>query len=90
MCKLTHEIDLIESLSLPGGNRFKVVAIPTRGLHNIDKIKQLVDLPVADARSSSGPDILLDAVLSHLENRYGWKQKGLSKETSDITSLEYF
>jgi len=74
MSKLKYEIDIIESLSLPGGNDFKVVAIATIGHDNIKTLKEMREkgeiqnLPVADVRKTGGPAILLDAVLKHLGN----------------------
>lgn len=73
MCPLEREIKIIESLGLPGGNEFKVVALATRGFENISKLKQSADLPVADARMEGGPSILLDAVLDHLGRMYQWR-----------------
>lgn len=72
MCDLNREITLIENLYLPGGNRYKVVAVPTRGEENIQIVKRLTSLPVADVRKYGGPSIILDAVLEHLEKTYNW------------------
>lgn len=72
MCELQREIEIIESLYLPRGNRYKVVAIPTRGEENIEKVKKLTSLPVADARKSEGRAFLLDAVLMHLNRQFNW------------------
>ncbi len=72
MCDLNREITLIENLYLPGGNRYKVVAVPTRGEENIEIIKRMTNLPVADVRKPGGPSIILDAVLQHLEKAYNW------------------
>jgi uncharacterized NAD-dependent epimerase/dehydratase family protein len=74
MCPLDREIRLIEELFLPGGNRYKVVAIPTRGQSNIERLKSETNLPVADVRTKEGPSIILDAVLKHLEIEYKWKR----------------
>ena len=73
MCPLHREISIIESLGLPGGNDFKIVALATRGFENLSKLKQTVALPVADARMEGGPAILLDAVLDHLRHAYQWR-----------------
>jgi uncharacterized NAD-dependent epimerase/dehydratase family protein len=73
MCDLQREIDLTESLYLPGGNKFKVVAIPTRGEGNIEKVQKLTSLPVADVRKPGGPAIILDAVIGHLTKEYNWQ-----------------
>ena len=73
MCELQREIDLTESLYLPGGNRYKVVAIPTRGEGNIEKVQKLTNLPVADVRKPGGPTIILDAVIEHLKKDYNWQ-----------------
>ncbi len=76
MSKLKDEIKIIESLSLPGGNDFKVVAIATIGDDNIETLEKMRDrneipnLPIADARKIGGPKILLDAVLKHLKEKY--------------------
>jgi uncharacterized NAD-dependent epimerase/dehydratase family protein len=75
MCELQHEIDITESLQLPGGNKFKVVAIPTRGEGNIEKVQKLTNLPVADVRKTGGPAIILDAVLKHLKKEYNWQSQ---------------
>jgi uncharacterized NAD-dependent epimerase/dehydratase family protein len=72
MCELQREIDIIENLYLPNGNRYKVVAIPTRGDENIEKVKELTLLPVADVRKDGGRAIILDAVLGHLNKTYNW------------------
>ena len=72
MSKLKDEINIIESLSLPGGNDFKVVAIATIGDDNIKTLeqmrenKEIQNLPIADARKEGGPAILLDAVLKSI------------------------
>lgn len=79
MCKLKDEIQIIEGLSLPGGNQFKVTAIATIGEDNIKELErlklnnELQDLPIADARMEGGPAKLLDAVLKHLEKEYHWR-----------------
>jgi len=65
-CGLEREIGLIQSLYLPGGNKYKVVGICTIGNDNIQTIKKQVDLPVADVRQENGPSIILDAILNHL------------------------
>lgn len=81
MCKLKDEIKIIEMLSLPEGNQFKVAAIATIGKDNIQELEkmklnnELQNLPIADARMEGGPEILLDAVLEHLEKEYHWKPK---------------
>jgi len=72
ICELQREIDVIENLYLPNGNKYKVVAIPTRGEENIEKVKKLTSLPVADVRMPGGPAVLLDAVLDHLDKTYNW------------------
>jgi uncharacterized NAD-dependent epimerase/dehydratase family protein len=72
MCELQREINITESLYLPEGNKYKVVAIPTRGNENIEKVKKLTPLPVADVRKPGGPAIILDAVLDHLQKEYNW------------------
>lgn len=72
MTNLQREIELIESLYLPGGNPYKVVAVPSWGEHNLEKVKKLTSLPVADVRKPGGPAIILDAVLRHLETTYKW------------------
>ena len=68
MCDLNREIQLIESLYLPGGNKFKVSAICTIGNNNIKRIKRKVKLPVGDVRQNNGPKVILDAILNDLEN----------------------
>jgi uncharacterized NAD-dependent epimerase/dehydratase family protein len=73
MCNLQREIDLIESLYLPGGNKYRVVAIPTIGKENIEIVKNMTDLSVADVRKPGGPAIILDTVLKHLAKSYDWK-----------------
>jgi hypothetical protein len=73
MCPLQREIDIIENLYLPNGNRFKIVAVPTKGDENIKKVKKLTNLPVADVRKQGGPAIILDAVLHHLKKEYDWQ-----------------
>jgi len=73
MCELQREIDIIENLYLPNGNRYKVVAVPTRGDENIEKVKKLISLPVADVRKKGGSLILLDAVLEYLKKEYDWR-----------------
>jgi Uncharacterized conserved protein len=72
ICELQREIDIIENLYLPNGNKYKVVAVPTRGEENIKKTKKLTSLPVADVRTPDGPGIVLDAVLNHLNKAYQW------------------
>jgi len=72
MCELNREIDLIESLYLPGGNRYKVVAVPTRGEDNIEITKKMTNLPVADVRKPGGPSVILDSILNYLEKQYNW------------------
>jgi uncharacterized NAD-dependent epimerase/dehydratase family protein len=72
MCSLQREIDIVESLYLDGGNRFKVVAVPTIGDENIYKVKELTSLPVADVRKHGGPAIILDSILDHLKEEYKW------------------
>jgi uncharacterized NAD-dependent epimerase/dehydratase family protein len=72
MCSLQREIDLIEGLYLPEGNRYKVVAIPGIGEKNIRALRQLTNLPIADVRIPGGSSIILDAVLKHLETTYNW------------------
>lgn len=79
MCKLKDEIEITEKLSLPGGNKFKVVAIATIGDDNIETLEQmkkegeLQNLPIADARKKGGPKKMLDAVVKYLEDTYNWK-----------------
>lgn len=73
MCPLDREIEIIESLGLPGGNSFKVVALATRGFENLSLLNQTSALPVADARMDGGPAVLLDAVLEHLCHAYQWR-----------------
>jgi uncharacterized NAD-dependent epimerase/dehydratase family protein len=72
MCDLQREINLIENLYLDGGNKYKVVAIPTIGEDNIQTVKKLTKLPVADVRKPGGPAIILDSVIAHLEKEYNW------------------
>lgn len=72
ICELQREIDIIENLYLPNGNKYKVVAVPTRGEENIEKTRKLTSLPVADVRTPEGPSIILDAVLDHLDKAYQW------------------
>ncbi len=72
MCDLHREINIIENLYLPGGNRYKVVAIPTWGEDNLETLKDDINLPVADVRQNGGPHIILNAVLEHLEKEYSW------------------
>jgi len=69
MCALEDEIALIERLSLPGGNRFAVVALATIGDDCVRELTSTQALPVADARAAGGPAVLLDAVLAHLAKR---------------------
>ncbi|NJN28810.1 MAG: DUF1611 domain-containing protein [Cyclobacteriaceae bacterium] len=79
MGTLKNEIEIVEKLSLPGGNEFKVVAIATIGDDNIETLEKMRDrneipnLPIADARKIGGPEILLDAVLKHLKEKYNWR-----------------
>lgn len=72
MCTLQREIEVIENLYLPIGNRYKVIAVPTIGKKNIDKVKKLTSLAVADVRKPGGPAIILDALLKYLNKEYGW------------------
>ncbi len=72
MCNLLREIDLIESLYLPEGNRYKVAAIATRGQKNIAEINKITTLPLADVRQHGGRALLLDATLQHLNKTYNW------------------
>jgi uncharacterized NAD-dependent epimerase/dehydratase family protein len=72
MCRLQREIDVVESLYLDGGNRYKVVAVPTIGNDNLKEVKKITNLPVADVRKPGGPAIILDAVIDHLEKVYSW------------------
>jgi uncharacterized NAD-dependent epimerase/dehydratase family protein len=72
MCDLQKEIDVIENLSLPGGNKYKIIAVPTKGEDNIEIISKITTLPVADVRKPGGPAIILDAALDHLEKEYQW------------------
>jgi uncharacterized NAD-dependent epimerase/dehydratase family protein len=72
MCDLQREINLLESLYLPGGNRYKVVAVPTRGVRNVEELRNITTLPVADVRMTGERAILLDAVLEHLKKTYDW------------------
>lgn len=72
MCDLQREINTIESLYLDGGNKYKVVAVPSIGEENVQTVKQLTNLPVADVRKPGGPAIILDAVLGHLKLIYDW------------------
>jgi len=81
MGELQREIDVIENLYLPNGNRYKVVAIPTRGDENIEKVKKLTSLPVADVRMPGGRAIVLSAVLEHLNKTYNWLP-GVKRVTS--------
>lgn len=79
MGKLKDEIDIIEKLSLPVGNKYKVVAIATIGDDNIEMLqqlkhkKELQNLPIADARKEGGADVLLNAVLEHLKKHYNFQ-----------------
>ncbi|MBN1182702.1 MAG: DUF1611 domain-containing protein [Bacteroidales bacterium] len=73
MCELEREISIIENIYLPGGSRYKVVAVPTIGLENVQRLKKQIDLPVADVRQKGGPALILDAVLEHLEKTYQWQ-----------------
>lgn len=73
MYPLDYEMDLIERFSLPGGNKFKIVALATMGEENINTLKNTTSLPVGDARTPEWPKIFLDAVLAHLEKTYHWK-----------------
>jgi uncharacterized NAD-dependent epimerase/dehydratase family protein len=75
MCGLQREIDVIENMYLPNGNRYKVVAIPTKGNSSIELLSKMTELPVADVRMPGGPAIILDAVLKHLEKEYNWSHK---------------
>lgn len=72
MCSLGREIDLVESLYLPGGNRYKIVAVSTKGLKNIEEVKKLTTLPVSDVRMPGGRALILDSVLKHLNSTYNW------------------
>lgn len=51
-----------------------VVGIATRGLENIDKLKSLVSIPVADPLLNDGTQVLLSAA---------WSQLGVEVETVD-------
>ena len=75
MCDLNREIRIIENLYLPGGNRFKVVGIPTIGNKNIEKLHKQIDLPIADVRQPGGPAYLLRQILQHLKQTYNWFPK---------------
>jgi uncharacterized NAD-dependent epimerase/dehydratase family protein len=88
MCELQREIDLIESLYLPGGNRFKVVAIPTRGEENINKVKKQTSLPVADVRTPIGPEVILNTVLGHLKKIYNWEPGSAHQYHGKVCSVE--
>jgi uncharacterized NAD-dependent epimerase/dehydratase family protein len=79
MCELEREIEIIEKLSLPGGNKFKVTALATIGKENIRTLEKISDLPVADTRQPGGAGILLDAVLKHLQKEYRWRPQNLRK-----------
>jgi uncharacterized NAD-dependent epimerase/dehydratase family protein len=70
MCELEDEIGIIERLSLPGGNPFRVVALATIGEECVKELSRQSPLPVADARKPGGAALLLDAVLSHLAREY--------------------
>ena len=78
MGTLKNEIDITEKLALPGGNKFKVVAIATIGSENMHTLEQMrsageiQNLPIADARVTGGSAILLDAVLDHLKQEYNF------------------
>ena len=72
MCSLEEEIAIIEGLSLPGGNRFKVVALASIGDACVEQLSKESKLPVADVRKPGGPSHLLDAILSHLNREYGF------------------
>jgi uncharacterized NAD-dependent epimerase/dehydratase family protein len=72
MCELKREIEVIENLYLPGGNKYKVVAVPTWSEKNIAQVKALTGLPVADVRKNEGPALILDAILKHLEKSFNW------------------
>jgi uncharacterized NAD-dependent epimerase/dehydratase family protein len=78
MCSLQREIEIIENLYLPNSNRYKVVAVPTRGEGSIEKVKQLTSLPVADVRKPEGPAIIMDAIIQHLKKEYNWKTENIS------------
>lgn len=79
MGTLKNEIEVIEKLSLPEGNKFKVVAIATIGDDNIETLEKMKvenkipNLPIADARKTGGPAIMLNAILKHLKNEYNWQ-----------------
>jgi uncharacterized NAD-dependent epimerase/dehydratase family protein len=75
MCGLQREIEVIENMYLPNSNRYKVVAIPTKGNSSIELLSKMNELPVADVRMPGGPAIILDAVLKHLEKEYNWSHK---------------
>ncbi len=66
MCEINREIKLIESLYLPGGNKYNVVAVCTIGKENIRTIEKEINLPVADVRKENGPAIILNAILKNL------------------------
>jgi uncharacterized NAD-dependent epimerase/dehydratase family protein len=72
MCDLQREINIIEDLYLPGGNKYKVVAVPSIGKENVEIVREMTHLPVADVRIAGGPTVILDAVLKHLELTYSW------------------
>ena len=74
--ELGEIIRVVEMLSLPASNKFKVVALATRGEENIQLLRSTQNLPVAEPRQEGGPAIILDAVLAHLETEYNWKPTG--------------
>jgi len=76
MCDLEREISIIENLSLPGGNNFKVVALATIGEKNINYLKKTTNYSVADVRQDDGPAILLDEIVKYLQKKYKWKPQG--------------
>jgi uncharacterized NAD-dependent epimerase/dehydratase family protein len=84
MCELQREIDLIESLYFEGGNKYKVVAVPSIGDENVEKVKKLTRLPVADVRKPGGPAIILDAVLDHLDKTYNWAPSSFISASKSI------
>jgi len=69
---LQRNIDIIESMYLEGGTKYKVVAVSTWGEDNAEQVKKMTNLPVANGFKEDGPGIIMDAVLQHLKDTYKW------------------
>jgi len=63
MHTLERYIKTLEMMSLPCGPIYKTVGIATIGEKNINDIKNIINIPVADVRLKGGSSVLLDAIL---------------------------